>query len=232
MRLETDQFLLACVELKTFVNWLDRIFAAIDVAAPLDEREFPRDQSIPRIQRIRWLRGQRPRPEDNSTGFPLLSERRESDASQRPGVGTDGNTFAAVGESAIDEDDEDEGEANADGDNDNRPGNGPPIIRSDHHPIVGRLSTTSYPNENIDPDTGKWVPRTKWTETHDQLYAKLCYAVLLFKSPRKTNYVISGGKRWYVDWESGRMIRLLPPAYGEDNMWGPWQVIAPENRLI
>ena len=133
-------------------------------------------------------------------------------------------------EDAIREDDEGDGDGNP-GDDDDTAGNGPPIIPQ-QHPIIGRLSTTSYPNENIDPDTGKWIPRTKWTETHDQLYAKLCYAVLLFKSPRKTNYVISGGKQWYVDWASGQMVRLLPPAYGEENMWGPWQVIAPENRRI
>ena len=76
------------------------------------------------------------------------------------------------------------------------------------------------------------MPRSKWTEKHDELYAKLCYAVLLFKSPRKTNYVVSRGKQWYVDWDSGRMVRVLPPAYGEVDLWGPWQVIAPENRLI
>ncbi len=45
IRAETDQFLLSCVELSTSVNWLDGIFAAISVAAPIDERDFPRDQS-------------------------------------------------------------------------------------------------------------------------------------------------------------------------------------------
>ncbi|KAK0646224.1 hypothetical protein B0T16DRAFT_330238 [Cercophora newfieldiana] len=218
LRLETDQFLLSCVELGTFVKWLDRLFAAIDVAAPLDERDFPRDQSIPRIQRIRWLRGQRPQPED-SANAPLLNERGPNTASSATAVGVDYDVSTHPPENDIAEDDEGDGPA-------------PTTMRNDQPPITGRLSMTSYPNEHIDPDTGKWTPRTKWTETHDQLYAKLCYAVLLFKSPRKSNYVVMDGRRWYVDWNSGRMIRLLPPAYGEVDLFGPWQVIAPENRRI
>jgi hypothetical protein len=100
------------------------------------------------------------------------------------------------------------------------------------HPMVGRLSTTSYPNESVDPDTGKWIPRHAWTETHDQLYARLCYAILLFKSPRKSNFVILKGKRWFVNWANGHMIRVLPPAYGEVELFGPWQTITTENRFI
>ncbi|KAH8889312.1 PH domain-like protein [Thozetella sp. PMI_491] len=214
IRAETDQFLLSCVELPTFVEWLDALFAAISVAAPIDERDFPRDQSIPRIQRIRWLRGQRPRLEDNSTGFPMISERRQED-----GFG--------------DDDDTEEGVVDADGEGVEMPEDGsngvtPPF----QHPVVGRLSTTSYPNENIDPDTGKWAPRHLWTSTHDHLYAKLCYAVLLFKSPRKSNYIIAKGKQWAVDWSTGRMARVLPPSYGEVELYGPWQTIHTENRFI
>ncbi|KAL2164221.1 hypothetical protein VTH06DRAFT_3437 [Thermothelomyces fergusii] len=219
MRVETDQFLLSCVELGTFVTWLDGIFAAIHVSPPIDERDFPRDFSVPRIQRIRWLRGQRPQPQD-SIGFHRLTEQRRQEAS-----------------SEDEEDDRDgdgeaeDGEAQGAGygrDEEGNAGYGP---RTDH-PIVGRLSTTSYPNENIDPDTGKWRPQHGWSTTHDQLYARLCYSVLLFKSPRKSNYVISRGKRWYVDWETGRMVRVLPPAYGEVDVMGPWQVIKTENRLL
>ena len=214
MRAETDQFLLSCVELGTFVKWLDCLFAAMSVAAPIDERDFPRDYSIPRIQRIRWLRGQRPRLEDNSTGFPRLNERRAS--------------IASANSSQFDDHDADNPTTD-DGrmaDYDDNPFSRP------MHPVVGRLSTTSYPNENVDPDTGKWRPHHQWSTTHDQLYAKLCYAVLLFKSPRKSNYVVAKGKQWFVDWSTGRMIRVLPPAYGEPDFFGPWQVITTENRLI
>src|SRR5690349_6137281 len=60
VRAETDQFLLCCVELSTFNKWLEGLFAAIDIALPLEDRDFPRDMSIPRIQRIRWFHGQSP----------------------------------------------------------------------------------------------------------------------------------------------------------------------------
>ncbi|KAK0722802.1 hypothetical protein B0T26DRAFT_739917 [Lasiosphaeria miniovina] len=217
MRVETDQFLLSCVELGNYVKWLECIFAAIDVAAPIDERDFPRDQSIPRVQRIRWLRGQRPQMEDNSTGFQRLNERRQSIASSANDMDHDEEAGGEDGE-PIGDDDGVSGYA--------------ALANRTEHPIVGRLSTTSYPNEHIDPDTGKWAPQHKWTETHDQLYARLCYAVLLFKSPRKTNYVISKGKRWYVDWTTGRMIRVLPPAYGEVELIGTWSGYMAENRRL
>ena len=216
MRVETDQFLLSCVEIGTFVTWLDGLFAAINVSPPIDERDFPRDFSIPRIQRIRWLRGQRPRPED-SIGFHRLTEQRRQDGSDEDEDG-DGDGDGEGGEPPD----------NTYGGDEDTPGYGP---RTDH-PIVGRLSTTSYPNESIDADTGKWRPQHGWTTTHDQLYARLCYSVLLFRSPRKSNYVIARGKRWYVDWGTGRMIRVLPPAYGEVDVMGPWQVIMPENMRL
>jgi hypothetical protein len=218
MRAETDQFLISCVEIGTFTKWLDGIFAAINISPPIDERDFPRDFSVPRIQRIRWLRGQRPQPED-SIGFSRLTEQRRQEGSDEDEDGDDDEG----GEPP------DQPYGGGDGvDDEGNPGYGP---RTDH-PIVGRLSTTSYPNESIDPVTGKWRPQHGWTETHDQLYARLCYSVLLFKSPRKSNYVISRGTRWYVDWATGRMVRVLPPAYGEVDVMGPWQVIMPENRLM
>lgn len=63
------------------------------------------------------------------------------------------------------------------------------------------------------------------------LYAKLCYSNLLFRSPRRSNYIISKGKQWFVDWATGRMVRVLPPDYGED-VSGPWQFVHTENMRI
>jgi hypothetical protein len=98
--------------------------------------------------------------------------------------------------------------------------------------LTGRISTTSYPNESLSPETGKWRPRHDWTAAHDMMYAKLCYAVLLFRSPRKSNFVIAKGKKWFVDWTTGRMIRVLPPGYFDHEVVGPWQVWNSENRRI
>ncbi|EHK96279.1 hypothetical protein M7I_8037 [Glarea lozoyensis 74030] len=53
IRAEADQFLIACNTIETFVLWLQSLFAAIDLAAPLDDRDLPRDLSIPRPRRRR-----------------------------------------------------------------------------------------------------------------------------------------------------------------------------------
>ncbi|OLN81673.1 hypothetical protein CCHL11_05602 [Colletotrichum chlorophyti] len=225
VRAETDQFLLSCIELSTMVKWLEALFAAIDVAAPIDERDYPRDQSIPRIQRIRWFRGQTPA----QTNYPVPTPRPPSSSDLRRVASTESaDPFpASTAEPVIDIPNN---EADAAAAVDTESVLGPAPARNEL--ISSRLSTTSYPNEAIDPDTGKWAPEHQWTAAHDLLYAKLCYSVLLFKSPRKSNYIISKGKQWFVDWATGRMVRVLPPAYGEIDFFGPWQVIHTENRRI
>ncbi|WQF75545.1 Putative pleckstrin domain, PH-like domain superfamily [Colletotrichum destructivum] len=231
VRAETDQFLLSCIELSTMVKWLEALFAAIDVAAPIDDRDYPRDQSIPRIQRIRWFRGQTPAQTNN---YPVPTPRPLSPELRRVTSVEVSEPFpsSSVMEAILDEPVIDESPIGEDGtavvDTDSMYGPGP----ARNEQISSRLSTTSYPNEAIDPDTGKWAPEHQWTAAHDLLYAKLCYSVLLFKSPRKSNYIISKGKQWFVDWATGRMVRVLPPAYGEIDFFGPWQVIHTENRRI
>ncbi|WYZ40186.1 hypothetical protein EsH8_IV_000527 [Colletotrichum jinshuiense] len=225
VRAETDQFLISCVELSTMVKWLEALFAAIDVAAPIDDRDYPRDQSIPRIQRIRWFRGQTPAQTNMypvPTPRPLSPELRRVTSAESP----DPFPASLTVEPVIEEAPTNEGETVAV----DTESIGPGPARNDL--ISSRLSTTSYPNEAIDPDTGKWAPEHQWTAAHDLLYAKLCYSVLLFKSPRKSNYIISKGKQWFVDWATGRMVRVLPPGYGEIDFFGPWQVIHTENRRI
>lgn len=230
MRAETDQFLLSCIELSTFVKWLECLFAAINIAAPIDERDFPRDMSIPRIQRIRWFRSQTgvvypstqqevqqdPPPEAEGSGPSDATERRPSSpqplptptpapSRPRPAEETQTQTSEVLG----------------------------PHMRIDpRNDPFHALSTSSYPNPSIDPHTGKWFPEHQWSTAHDLLYAKLCYSNLLFRSPRKSNYIISKGKQWFVDWGTGRMVRVLPPAYGEIEYFGPWQVIHTENMRI
>ncbi|KAG6016371.1 hypothetical protein E4U41_004449 [Claviceps citrina] len=213
IRAETDQFLLSCIELTTLVKWLECLFSAIDVAAPIDDRDFPRDMSIPRIQRIRWFQGQspalpgyatateQPRHEETSAISPTAHGSQPTAAAPLP------QTQQPLQENAS---------------------TPPPRVR----PITRRLSTSFYPNPSVDPHTGKWFPEHEWSSAHDLLYAKLCYSNLLFRSPRKSNYIISKGKQWFVDWRTGNMVRVLPPTYGEIDFFGPWQVIHTENARI
>jgi hypothetical protein len=231
---------LSCIELTTFVKWLECLFAAIDVSAPLDDRDFPRDMSIPRIQRLRWFRGESPArapssPPDDTTAAnegdgnnssAQRHSRRRSASSPPPHVMTHRAVEAEMRQVSVEE-------AGASAivdsdDNDDHAAGPPPRIDPVH-----RLSTTSYPNFDVEPFSGKWWPEHSWSSAHDLLYAKLCYSNLLFRSPRKSNYIINRGKEWFVDWATGRMVRVLPPGYADtDYFFGPWQVVHTDNRRI
>lgn len=215
------------MELETFVKWLEILFAAIDVAAPIDERDFPRDQSIPRIQRLRWLRGQySAQATSNGGSFQQLTESLVSMPESHIDSAMPVDPPADVEMSPSGPD------AAAIAPWDYQPHN--PPLPNPRQSIVParRLSVSSYHNEGVEPETGKWRPRHLWTSTHDMVYAKLCYAVLLFKSPRKSNFVIFKGQRWHIDWSTGQMSRMQPPSYGEPEFWGPWQVIHAENPRL
>ncbi|KAH8668338.1 hypothetical protein BX600DRAFT_434884 [Xylariales sp. PMI_506] len=232
VRAETDQFLLSCIELPNFVKWLDILFAAINIAPALDERDFPRDQSIPRAARLRYFRGEdttrqgggggsdgrRPAPVIHHSAMtpriPPPPDTPPSSDSNLLHTPRTRNYLSEPSSSSFVP---------------HQPSQ-PPL--SSLEPLPSRLSTTSYPNSDIQPETGKWRPRHEWTTAHDMVYAKLCYAVLLFRSPRKSNYVIAKGKKWFVDWTTGRMIRVLPPAYFDHELTGPFQVWSAENRRI
>ncbi|SPO02874.1 uncharacterized protein DNG_05552 [Cephalotrichum gorgonifer] len=232
VRAEADQFLLSCVELSTFLEWLEALFSAIDVAAPIDERDFPRDQSIPRIQRIQWIRGE---PSDLS---PPPLEDVDGDGTGAALPSGSSPHVTRMGEEEvlpIEYEDEDEAENDDDGSSylpaASTSGNGDHLTGPSREP-VGRLSTTSYHNDEIDYLSGKWAPAHHWGPIHDMHYAKLCYSVLLFRSPRKSNYIVTRGKKWFVDWMTGRMVRVLPPEYGEIDLFGPWQIVHTENRFL
>ncbi|PHH77027.1 hypothetical protein CDD83_4176 [Cordyceps sp. RAO-2017] len=240
IRAETDQFLLSCIELGTFVKWLECLFAAIDVAAPIDDRDFPRDMSIPRVQRIRWFHGQSPALPGFAAASPPPGSGGEHSAPDDAPPPTRPSPSRPRPEPPNREVD-----AAADPRQPRPPpaATGHPRPRRPPHTHDGttgppriepprRLSTTTYPNPSVDPHTGKWFPEHKWSSAHDLLYAKLCYSNLLFRSPRKSNYIISKGKQWFVDWGTGRMVRVLPPTYGEVDYFGPWQVIHTENFRI
>lgn len=206
--------MISCVELQTFVKWLEALFAAIDVAIPIDERDFPRDQSIPRIQRLRWLRGQ-------LTDSANAGQAWDSFGSPPSSPLEPVNIFDAQADELV-----------SGGRQDIFP-DGSPFTDVDLPSIsTPRFSIASTRNDDLEQGTGKWRPRHLWSTTHDMVYAKLCYAVLLFKSPRKSNFVIFKGQRWHIDWSTGQMSRVQPPSYGEPEFWGPWQVVHADNRRI
>lgn len=223
------------------MKWLECLFAAIDISAPIDDRDFPRDMSIPRIQRLRWFRGESPTrlsfvfPDidpsgnaedgDGNVGAPL--GRRRSSSPRSPHLALRAVMEAEEGPTELLQEEDEEAVILDDDDDTEATGPHPRIDP------VHRLSTTSYPNLDVDQYSGKWFPEHRWSSAHDLLYAKLCYSNLLFRSPRKSNYVVSKGKEWFVDWATGRMVRVLPPGYSDtEYFFGPWQVVHTENKRI
>ncbi|KAK8111547.1 PH domain-containing protein [Apiospora kogelbergensis] len=212
VRAETDQFLLSCIELSSFVRWLDALFAAINVAPVIDEREFPRDQSLPRVTRLAFSHGIR-----GPDGPGIVSR----DSAARPAPVIHHSAMTPLSRIPADQP--------TNYDSLRTPPN--PLLSSIFSP--GATTTTTAMG-------GKWRPRHEWTSTHDMVYAKLCYSLLLFRSPRKSDYVVFQGKKWFVsDWTTGRMIRVLPPGYFDDSAsgcssaaGGPFRGWTAENRMI
>ena len=182
IRAESDQFLLSCQRIETFVYWLQALSTAMDLALPLDERELPRDFSVPRHQR-----------------------RFES---------SDQSTSNIDGREMLIRDQHDTGSRLRD----------MPSLESIH--AMARISARSAPSAvsvprkrqarpSVSPETGKWQPDHGWSARKDMIYAKHCMAILLARSPRKSNLVIMNGKQWLVDWDTGELTRCEPPNYDE-----------------
>ncbi|CZS93178.1 hypothetical protein WAI453_000873 [Rhynchosporium graminicola] len=238
VRAEADQFLLSCNKIETFVLWLQTLFAAIDLAPPLDDREIPRDLSIPRRIRRRNRAGfgtvqlnanlVREQEEIISSQFPQLSRPDSAEDAGHGALSTvplDNETIA------------EETESSSTPPSMMTPSpsqsmaslaiptpisraastSRPTILSRARHAIqtTAHLNLTpTVPNPSITPD-GKWRPQHQWTHFYDMLYAKRCMAILTQRSPRKSNLVIMMGKQWVVDWATGKLERCQPPDYGE-----------------
>ncbi|KAH8595891.1 hypothetical protein B0O99DRAFT_511119 [Bisporella sp. PMI_857] len=215
VRAETDQFLLSCSRIETFVIWLQSLFAAIDLAPPLDDREIPKDISIPQPRRrstretcvrfagdvnnealirdqIQLMQRHYPHLVPQSTASSpsssstTLSNPSPASSSPRPYVRRP-RTAPTLSQSTV-------------------------SSRSTRQQSLSSSSDASNPSIN---EEGKWQPRHHWSASYDMMYAKRCMATLTHRSPRKTDFVIAKGKRWLVDWKTGGMTRVEPPGYGE-----------------
>lgn len=230
VRAETDQFLLSCLGIETFVQWLQSLFAAIDLAPPLDDREIPRDLSIPRPRRRRpcvRVASELTNNIDVEGNAALVREQYEIIRRSYPRLVNDAavqDSGAGISETAV--------RNTLSGLEANgfltasetrhiaaRTSSLPIIPPSSPLPELVRSSTAPIPeatsNPSIDTETGKWRPNHQWSAMYDLVYAKRCMAVLTLRSPRKSKYVIIRGKQWIVDWETGALTRVEPPDYGE-----------------
>lgn len=235
VRAEADQFLLSCVKIETFVHWLQSLFTAIDLALPLDERQIPLDQSIPRSRRRRRRNLEisaglvREQEEIIRRHYPQLaastSSEEPSDRQIRPSTSplprardrardnTRDNTRTS--QATIEDALRDLGLVD---------------IPRRRRALRSRTSNTGRSNSSISSETGKWQPEHEWSSSYDMMYARKCMAILTSRSPRKSNYMIMKGKQWKVDWSTGILTTCEPPDYGED-YWGTWK-IGPQGKLM
>jgi hypothetical protein len=240
VRVEADQFLLSCVEIETFLLWLESLTAAIDLAPPLDERKLPKDTSYP-------YRHQRRGPTaetipEESVAPPNIAELRHDDSrsersetsSSRPSTGAESVALEDILLSGP--------PASRQGTTPRRPPTAAHPSQFINYanprppapPTLLTSSRSSECNPDITPD-GKWRPVHNWSSRHDLIYAKRCMAVLLSNTPRKTNLVIMRGRQWIVDWATGALTRWEPPAYDPPvytELVGPWQVLGPSGSFL
>jgi len=195
VRAEADQFLLSCQKIETFILWLQSLFVAIDLAPPLDDRDLPLDLSVPRPRRRRAARV-------IERNLEMMREQQEIITRQ----------FPRLAETAIPEETNPEEEITPAPD---ITPSRPLRHQSSIIPAIMSVCTStspSPPNPNISASTGKWAPqppRTPWTEMQ---YAKRCMAILTSRSPRKSNLVIMQGRRWVIDWATGKLTKWVPPS--------------------
>ena len=241
VRAEADQFLLSCHKIETFVLWLQSLFAAIDLAPPLDDREIPRDLSVPRRIRRRIRVEAATEGEGGDRNADLVRQQGEILQSQFPtladgteeGEGDASDLQSLAPTDTIPEDPESPTQPSLDvAFPPSDPSRTATAIDAGHSSASRGLITrarqaiqstahlsqyaphSSAPNPSVSAD-GKWKPAHHWSHFYDMMYAKRCMAILTHRSPRKSNLVIMKGKQWIVDWATGALTRCEPPDYGE-----------------
>ncbi|POS83949.1 hypothetical protein EPUL_005336, partial [Erysiphe pulchra] len=186
IRAETEQFLLSCDKLETLVNWIQTLATAIDLATPLDDRDYPEDFYLPRRHRRSrtspWP--SRIEAERNVTSKTLAnSSHRRSRSSMRSSIRSE----------------EDQPTLNF-------------SLCPTNLTAVDTRSSGEISNFN---QNSKWRPSHHWSPSYDIIYAKRCLAVLTSCMPRKSNTVIVNGEFYLVDWVTGHMSKLndVMPTY-------------------
>lgn len=227
VRAETDQFLLSCFKIETFVHWLQALAAAIDIAPPLDSRSLPRDFSIPRTRR------RRPTCSTSVTDLErnatLVREQYEIMRTQYPGLiegpipenatpivqrPSTSRSHTAPSPIQIRPSPNRFTTARTPAERLSRLHTQSTAALSSSTSITTSFSETPETHPSISPE-GKWRPEHQWSATYDMMYARRCMAILTSRSPRKSDIVIMKGQQWIVDWVTGKLTRCEPPDYGE-----------------
>lgn len=196
IRAETEQFLLSCDKLETLVNWIQSLSTAIDLATPLDDRDYPEDFCLPRRHRRSrtspWP--SRVEAERNAALSPHIHSRSRILANSSHAT----RSRSSMRSSSRSEEDQ------------------PTLNFSLCSTYLPSIDSTSSTDEISNfSQISKWRPSHQWSPSYDLIYAKRCLAVLTSCMPRKSNTVIVNGEFYVVDWVTGHMCKLndVMPTY-------------------
>lgn len=236
MRAQTEQFLLSCRTLESFLEWIEALSAAVDLAPPLEERSLPRYHTLPRRRRRR-VAAPRPAPSPAAEGigpesireqleiirqnFPhLVVGDDDDDGSAVTATTASAAAAAAGGGATVGTATTDGAETMLEGDDDLLGQDPlPPLAdmaglegQSEIHPAF-RITrrTTPQPEEAFDHD-GKWAPPSAFTREDNLRLARRCAAELFADAPRQSDWVVVKGQRFRLVYESKKMV---PDVRGE-----------------
>ncbi|KAH0537396.1 hypothetical protein FGG08_005795 [Glutinoglossum americanum] len=241
LRVETDQFLLSCNTVETFLDWLESLSAAINLALPLEERLLPRFRVVPRYHIRQLAATQQESVSQQETiashvSSGNLRRRAISNLERRCGLGDSSrrSTNAQLGQSTeaerpcgITSSQRSIEETGFRESSTTIPSGLPSRQPSVSSPSVNG-SSSSLPVSDPLPecgqetrqDDGKWRPPHRWTTARDIRYAQRCMAILCGDTPRQSDLIIKDGKRWKINWVEERLVpqkEKAPklPKYGE-----------------
>jgi hypothetical protein len=218
IRAETDQFLISCYKIETFVNWLQSLITAIDLALPLDDRALPRELTVPRSRRNRQRSLPTRQTAQNGNAIREVRSQptlRASSASQaRPLPPVPSTTASSSSETGSLRTTSSQPTSDSPTTPMQYPKPTPRRLHTRPGPSFPSSSASNSPHPSVSPE-GKWRPNHRWSAMYDMIYAKRCMAVLTSQSPRKSNMMIMMGKQWIVDWATGCITRCEPPDYND-----------------
>lgn len=241
LRLETDQIVLASPLEEQIHNLISAVSAGIDLSCPIDERNIPRQCTVPRRRR----RHRREQPTAANLEDPtLLAEQERILRDIYPGFAeraedqprlelgrtittiTAGSAISANEALPTPAREEDEIDLSVIREDDDAPSSlqvpsprRPNFMRS----ITDTSVNTNFSGEmlyatspdNFSVDTGKWQPPHSRTPEQIRRYVKRCLPVLPAEAARASDILICNGKRVRVNlrMEMLEAWELYPPSY-------------------
>ncbi|KAK5111107.1 hypothetical protein LTR62_005306 [Meristemomyces frigidus] len=236
LRVETDQMLLADANEERIHDLIGAVSAGIDISFAIDERNIPRQCTVPRRRRRQRGTGDLNDPSLLAEQQRILEQMYPDFAEQHPTTTSrpqldrtttvDTTTTEARPTPAQEDEDLDLAVMREDFANPNAPAPTQPTD-SFRRPGMIRQTTASSLASTFSTDmiyasspdhfnsTGKWQPPHPCTTAQIQRYTRRCMPVLLAEAVRASDVLICGGKRVRINWRMELLEEweLKPPSY-------------------